>query len=99
TTLPGLSSRKVVVLPTPPADFEMPDTTCVERPFVLIDRSDSIYKNYNWYFEGGDSILSPNKVVTYTYYDTGLFKVRYYPTYPPGSALRACYDSAEKNIY
>ncbi len=99
TTLPGQIARKVVVLPIPEADFNMPDTVCRDKPFALVDNSDPRYTWYRWFPELHDSISGTSKVQLMSYPDTGLFWIDYKPLYTPGPQERGCYDSVRKPIY
>lgn len=99
TTLPFQIARKVIVLPTPPASFLVPDTVCIDIPFNITDQSDLKYTKYTWYVdEDQDSIISSNKVNPYVLNDTGLYRFTYFPTYVPGVQDRACFDSASKLV-
>lgn len=99
TKLPGQIERKVIVLPTPPANFILPDTVCRNKDFALIDVSDTQYKDFRWYFDQSDSLFTTLKVVKWSFGDTGWHKVRITPTYVPQLNQRACFDTAEKPVF
>jgi len=99
TTEPNAPIRRIRILPIPPVDFEMPDTVCVGRSFVLQDKSASIYSNYRWYFESDDSLISAQKTNTYTFNKTGNYLVKYKPLYVPSFPyLPICVDSTSHTI-
>lgn len=88
--------RRVVILPIPKADFDIEGNFCEGQTVRLVDKSDTIYDMYRWYFDS-DSVISSSSPVEFTLSDTGEFTVRYKPTYEPeGPYQRECYEEAEK---
>jgi len=81
TTLANSPLRRIRILPVPPVDFHMPDTVCVGKSFALQDKSASIYNQYKWYFEGGDSLISSQKTNSYSFDKAGSYLVKYKPLY------------------
>jgi len=92
--------RRIVVLPIPKVDFEVDPVQCKDKPFVVIDKSDSIYTRHKWVIHKIDSTITSLKTgILNSKKDTGTFTIHYTPTYTPnGPYQRKCYDTTEKQI-
>lgn len=99
TTLPNYTLRKIIVLPSPKADFTVNPIQCKDKAIVVNDRSDTIYNLYRWSIPGVDSVSTTSKSATLFCNDTGNFTILYYPRYPAqGPFNRSCPDSAMRKI-
>ncbi|TNE80294.1 MAG: hypothetical protein EP332_08135 [Bacteroidetes bacterium] len=97
--VPGQIEKKVIVLPNPKADFEIPDTVCVNEEFQVKSTADAKYNWHVWIWGNDDSLKTAQRQGSYKYNAAGTYGVWYKPTYPPDQMNRAvCLDSALKEI-
>lgn len=97
--IPGQIEKKVIVLPNPKAGFIVPDTVCVNTPFVAIQNSDKMYTDHNWDFGNGNIQSTKASAVSNVYNKKGTFTVTYTPTFPPDPISgKACYDTITKDV-
>ena len=98
TSLPNAEVRRIVVLPIPSVAFTFNEPACVGQPTVFLSNSDTIYKTFNWSFDGKDTSTS-QKTISYTFDKPGNFEVKLSPTYnPQGAYQRACFDTEIDSI-
>ena len=98
TTQRSWPLRRIVVLPTPPADFTYTQPVCPGSPVTFDVNSDTVYKAFSWEVEGQyfDSAGTP---FTYTFQDTGTYRVTLYPEYTlQAPYFVECFDTTEKLI-
>jgi gliding motility-associated-like protein len=94
---PSSEIKRVIVLPYPPADFNLKDSVCVDELFVVVNASDPKYKTFVWDF--GDSIkTTTGPVSTHSYARPGTYPIVLRPEYPLDSTGKFCFDSARKQI-
>lgn len=91
--------RRVVVLPIPPADFDLQESACVGEEITLVDRSDAIYEDLYWYISNGDTVMTTRQNGTYTFDTSGVYTVFFAPRYVPvGTYSGPCFDTLSKSI-
>ncbi len=99
TTVPNRLYRKIIVLPSPKADFSVSTIQCKNKPIVVTDNSDTIYKRFKWVIPGIDSLETTNKTGILYSGDTGSFTIHFYPWYPPKPPYNLnCGDTVNKRI-
>lgn len=91
--------RRVIVVPVPQADFDLPSEACVGEEITFTDRSDPTYRNYKWYISNGDTVSANQQNGKYTFTQPGNYSVFYRPEYEPrGAYMRNCFDTITKYI-
>lgn len=99
TSMAKHAIRRIVVLPIPKADFEVDPVLCRNKPFLVRDRSDSIYRRFKWVIHRLDSEETVNRYASLKSRDTGNLIIKFTPFYTPsGPYQRACYDTVYKPI-
>ncbi|MGB1038670.1 MAG: PKD domain-containing protein, partial [Bacteroidia bacterium] len=89
--------RRVVVLPIPETRFDFEEPACVGSPVKFVNRSDTIYTDFNWTI--GDHDTSNKEDLIYVFNEPGTFDILYKPTYvPEGPYQRECFDSFSNTI-
>jgi len=90
------AAHTIIVWPKPNMVYAINDTDqCVNSQFFSFTNSSSVssgYNDYNWLFGDGQNSTATNP--TYTYADTGVYKVTLYATTDNG-----CVDSLTKTVY
>ena len=100
TTIVPYPIRRVVVVPVPSADFDLPTEACVGEVVTFVDRSDPTYRNFEWYISNGDTVITSQQNGKYKFTKPGMYSVLYRPTYVPrGPYMRECFDTITKFIF
>ncbi len=90
--------RRVIVLPKPEVDFDVPEIACLKEALDLQSDADPKYTKFNWRIEN-DSFSTENPDTFYYFPSTGKYRIWFTPEYAADSIYHiGCFDSAFRDI-